>query len=232
MKTNEADRRARCDEMASAAHLVQIRKKLMRWGGANFRNFAWRHEDNGWLTLVAEILLQRTRAEQAEQAFIQFSHRFPNYSALLSAEPSEVEDITRHLGIHDRADVIRDLASWIADHHGELPSTEKELREIRGIGPYTAAAWLSLHRNKRAVVIDANVYRWLGRMTNQSYGHDPRGVKWLYELAESLTPRRAFQSYNYAVLDFTIMICAPRNPRCASCPLLAYCCFGQHAVTA
>jgi len=51
------------------------------------------------------------------------------------------------------------------------------------------------------------------------------------ELANSLTPPRAFQSYNYSVLDFTMTICSPRNPSCATCPLLAYCCFGQRRIS-
>jgi len=128
---SDIDRPVPCDEMPTVTHLVQIRRKLLRWGKANFREFAWRHEADGWLTLVAEILLQRTRAEQVERTFIPFSHRFPKYSDVLNADPIEIENITTHLGIHGRAAVIRELASWIADHGDEC--REKNLSKAWAI---------------------------------------------------------------------------------------------------
>lgn len=99
----------------------------------------------------------------------------------------------------------------------------EELTKLTGVGAYTAAAWLSLHRGKRAVIIDANVCRWLSRMTGLPYNRDPRGLRWVQDLAERLTPRRAFRDFNYAVLDFTMTVCTPRNPACATCPLVSDC---------
>jgi A/G-specific adenine glycosylase len=106
------------------------------------------------------------------------------------------------------------------------PETMAELLMLPGVGMYTAAAWLSLHRGKRAVIIDANVARWLSRLTGLPYNRDPRHVRWVQELADHLTPRRAFRDYNYAVLDFTMSVCAPR-PRCDVCPVLSDCWYGR-----
>ncbi|MBI2963589.1 MAG: hypothetical protein HYY35_07525 [Deltaproteobacteria bacterium] len=102
-----------------------------------------------------------------------------------------------------------------------------ELQRLPGVGMYTAAAWLSLHRGRRAVIIDANVARWLSRVTGLPYNRDPRHVRWVKKLADELTPQRAFREYNYAVLDFTMSICVPRNPRCDVCPMLSECRYGQ-----
>jgi A/G-specific adenine glycosylase len=84
-----------------------------------------------------------------------------------------------------------------------------------------------MHRWHRAVIVDANVSRWLSRMTGNPYQRDPRHVRWINELADRLTPRRVFRDYNYAVLDFTLTVCTPRNPACQICPLRRDCSYGQ-----
>ncbi|MHB0969174.1 MAG: hypothetical protein ACYC60_05245 [Thermoanaerobaculia bacterium] len=67
-------------------------------------------------------------------------------------------------------------------------------------------------------------------MLGRSHQRDPRGQKWLFALADRLTPKRVFRDYNYAVLDFTMKICTPRNPSCEICPLVAHCSFGTDAL--
>lgn len=208
-------------------NIPQIRSRLLKWGKHNFKAFSWRDEDDEWLTLVSEVLLQRTRAEQVEPIYLEFKSRFPTYKALLAADNDTLDTITSGLGIHKRTATILQLAQWIDEHNGHMPESPDELEEIRGIGPYTSAAWLSLHQGTRATIVDANVFRWLARTTCQDYGRDPRGVDWVYELADALTPPRAFTAYNYAVLDFTMTICTPANPKCPSCPIRQYCCFGK-----
>jgi A/G-specific adenine glycosylase len=124
------------------------------------------------------------------------------------------------------------VAEVVAARDGSPPETMAELLRLPGVGMYTSAAWLSLHRGKRAVIIDANVARWHSRVTGLPYNRDPRHVRWVKELADDLTPRRAFRQYNYAVLDFTMTICLPRNPRCDACPVLSECRYGQERLRA
>ncbi len=169
----------------SKVEVSRIRRRILRWGRANYREYPWRAERDPWLSFLAELLLQRTRASQVEAVF-----------ALIKA---------------------------IADRGGVPPDTSEELQSFVGVGMYTTAAWLSLHAGQRAVIIDANVARWLSRMTRMPYNRDPRHVQWVKELSERLTPRVAFREYNYAVLDFTIGVCTPRNPRCKVCPLCSDC---------
>ena len=95
----------------------------------------------------------------------------------------------------------------------------EELCSLPGVGMYTAAAWLSLHCGQRATIIDANVSRWLSRMTGLPYHRDPRHIRWIQELADELTPKQVFRDYNYAVLDFTMKVCKSRKPSCDACPL-------------
>lgn len=123
--------------------------------------------------------------------------------------------------------MLLEIAESVARAGGSPPETTDELCSLTGVGAYTANAWLSLHRGKRAVIIDANVSRWLSRMTGLPFKRDPRHVGWVQALAERLTPKRTFRVYNYAVLDFTMKVCTPKAPRCTECPLLADCMYAR-----
>jgi len=122
------------------------------------------------------------------------------------------------------------VALGVAERGGVPPRELEALRELPGVGMYTAAAWLSLHAGRRAAIVDSNVARWLSRLTGLPYPRDPRPVRWVWELADELTPRRVFKDYNYAVLDFTMAVCVPRTPRCPICPLRRDCNYGRAAL--
>lgn len=208
----------------------RIRRRLLVWGRHNFQEFDWRTVDDPWLTLVAEVLLQRTRARQVEAVFQTFRQKFPTARALLEAGPDAAGAVTFNLGIHWRGPLLYRMARAVVEAGGSPPEDISELRAITGVGPYTAAAWLSMHRGRRAAIVDGNVSRWLGRMTGRLAPRDPRHVRWINLLADTLTPRRAFRDYNYAVLDFTMLICQPKRPCCERCPLRDDCQFGHRAL--
>jgi A/G-specific adenine glycosylase len=115
----------------------------------------------------------------------------------------------------------------VADRGGEPPDDPTELQQLPGVGPYAAAAWLSLHRGKRALLVDNNVARWLARLECKAYDGETRRKRWVSELADDLTPKRSFRDFNYAVLDFTMTICVPGRPKCEICPLVGDCCYGR-----
>lgn len=227
MKTSPVKTRDEPEPLMPDRTMRAIRRRLLAWGRRNRLQFAWRSEPDPWLTLVAELLLQRTRAAQVEPVFQQFRDLYPTAAALVAAGPEAAQRVTAHLGIHWRGPLLYELAEAITRNRGVPPETLAELERLTGIGPYTAAAWLSLHRGKRAVLIDSNVSRWLSRLTGRPYQRDPRHVAWLHQLAGQLTPRRIHADYNYAVLDFTITICVPRQPKCGACPIRPYCAYGR-----
>lgn len=206
-----------------------VRRRLTRWGRVHFRNFAWREESDPWLTLVAEFLLQRTRARQAERAFIELREHYSTAASLAAGGPEASRRILGSLGLLWRAQNLHALASEVAQRGGHPPETIGELRSLPGIGDYTASAWLSLFRHRRAAVVDSNVARWLSRLTGLSRPSDPRHCRWLKDLAETLTPVRSFRAYNYAVIDFTMTICTPTHPACESCVLRMKCHYFSHA---
>jgi A/G-specific adenine glycosylase len=123
--------------------------------------------------------------------------------------------------------MLYEAARQIAETGGSPPENERQLVALPGVGPYAAAAWLSLHRDRRAVIVDNNVARWLSRMTGRAYDAETRRKRWVRDIADRLTPARAFRDYNYAVLDFTMRICRPRAPLCPECPLRSDCAYGM-----
>ena len=197
----------------------RTRRRLLKWGHENFRVYPWRLEKDPWLSLVAEVLLQRTRASQVQRVYVELKARFPTAEMLAQCSGANVRFLTERLGLHRRGEMLLTLARAVASRGGTPPMRIEELCRFRGIGMYTAAAWLSLHQGKRGIVIDANICRWLSRMTGLPYNRDPRHVRWIQALADDLTPRTDFRNYNYAVLDFTMEVCKAKTPKCGGCPL-------------
>jgi A/G-specific adenine glycosylase len=208
-----------------AVAIRRIRQKLIDWGREHYQPYPWRGAVEPWHALVAELLLQRTRAAQAAHAFSSFQTMFPTPAHLLAAGPGAVQALTSKVGIHWRAETIYEIARMAEAYDGIPPADMATLLGVRGIGPYTAAAWLSLHCRQRFAIVDSNVSRWLCRLTGRPYERDPRHARWLLRLAGQLTPKRAFKAYNYAVLDFTMTVCVNPVPRCEVCPLRRDCCY-------
>lgn len=201
----------------------RIRRRLLRWGRRNFQHYSWRHETDPWRSLCAEVLLQRTRASQVAAVYGEFCSRFPTAESVASGGTDAVRFLTTRLGLHRRGPLLVKMARLVALRGGQPPESLRELTQMPGVGIYTAAAWLSLHRQHRTRIVDSNICRWLSRMTGLPYNRDPRHLTWVKKLAERLTPLRTFRDYNYAVLDFTMLVCVPRKPKCARCPLQSDC---------
>lgn len=209
------------DLTVDAAWIREVRERVLRWGRRNFAKYPWRDDHDPWLTLIAELLLQRTRAAQVLSVYEAFRARYPTPRQMLRSGRRGVRSLTARVGLHARGETLLALAR-IFEESGP-PADREQLRAVTGVGAYTAAAWLSLHRNQREAIVDSNVFRWLARMVGQPYQRDPRGVRWVNALADRLTPKRAFRDFNYAVLDFTMTICTPRQPACERCPVVTFC---------
>ena len=204
----------------------RVRRRVLFWGRNNYQTYPWRSDTNAWLTFVAEFFLQRTRAEQVEGVYREFRRSFPTPFSVATAEFQDISRVMEGLGLAFRIKYLIKIAQFVVYNGGILPETMEELTSFKGIGAYTAAAWLSLHRNQRAVLVDSNVARWLSRITGNTYNRDPRHISWVKDLANRLTPVRSYRDYNYAVLDFTMQICTPRKPKCKYCPIRADCLYG------
>lgn len=195
---------------------TELQSILIGWGQENFREYPWRDIDDPWLALVAEVLLQRTNATHVEKYYAEVCELLPKPESVFSVKTAELKKIDQQFGLDRKMNTLVALAEYI-DTLDMYPRDEEVLKTIYGIGHYTAAAYLSLHMNIRAVLVDSNVARWLSRMMGVEKPVDVRRAPWLWDMAEKLTPHNNFKEYNYAVLDFTMTVCKPRTPLCGDC---------------
>lgn len=196
----------------------EVRRRLVRWGRANYRAFPWRAPSSPFFGLVAEIMLQRTRAQNVVPVYERFIERYPTPRDLACADLGELVTLWRPLGLLWRVPLVQALGARLAAE-GRIPDTLDGLLDLPGVGPYAAAAYHSFHGGGRGVLIDSNVVRWLARLTGRSFDAETRRKRWVRDLIERVTPPGGVREFNFALLDFTMTICVPGRPRCEVCPL-------------
>lgn len=206
------------DISVTDATIAAIREILLEWGREHYKDYPWRNPDQPWHGLVAEILLQRTKANNVIPVYQDFVKRFPTPESLALATETEIESVIYPLGLRWRIPLLKKLGEQLILLNGKLPQNVEDLRKLSGVGAYVAAAWAGFHANVRAVIIDANVVRWLCRLFDMPVDGETRRKKWLIELADRFTPEYNSKVYNYAVLDFSMEICTP-VPECTLCPI-------------
>ena len=174
---------------------------------------------------LAEVMLQQTRVDQAEPYFLRFTAAFPTVEALAAASLDDVLKNWEGLGYYSRARNLHRAARHIvAQHDGRIPDTEAAIRALPGVGPYTAAAVLSLAYDRPLAVLDGNVMRVLARVF--AVDADTRSSATrnaLQAVADALLPAAAPGSFNEALMELGATICTPRNPACGRCPLRPVC---------
>jgi A/G-specific adenine glycosylase len=209
-------------KMINSRLILRTRSILMAWGRQHYQDFPWRQVEDPWLALVAEVLLQRTKAAHVAKYWPEIIARFPSPESILSAGAADLALFDQKFGLDRRGRTIRELAEYL-DRCDYYPDDIEELTTVYGIGHYTASAYLSLHMNVRAVLVDANIARWLCRFFGLERPADLRRSSVLWELAQRLTPKEGFREYSYSVLDFTMQVCKPRKPDCSNCPVAITC---------
>ena len=175
--------------------------RILKWGRRHFGSFPWRNTPNRWHALVAEVMLQRTRADQVVPVYNWFTSVYATPNEFVS-RPAKV---FTNLGLPERDRQFLDLNRILADQG--IPHDKAELLKLPGIGEYISSAFLSLHLEKRTTLIDSNVVRAYGRFFGIKTDADTRRRKWFKDWCEAITPRRVFRDYNYGIIDFSREIC-------------------------
>ena len=195
---------------------------LLEWYDGNCRRLPWRAEPgrlaDPYHVWLSEIMLQQTTVATVGPYFESFLARWPSVGALAAAELDEVLHAWQGLGYYARARNLHRCARHVAGElGGEFPGDEAGLRQLPGIGAYTAAAVAAIAFGRRAVVVDGNAERVMARVF--AVREPLPGVKRrLHELADSLTPDSRAGDYAQAVMDLGATVCTPRGPRCLLCP--------------
>ena len=208
---------------------------LLEWFRKNARDLPWRHTTDPYAIWLSEIILQQTRIQQGLAYWERFMKRWPSVEALAAATEDEVLREWQGLGYYSRARNLHHAAKQIVAL-GSFPTTLEDIKKLKGVGDYTAAAIASFAFGLPAAVVDGNVYRVLSRY----FGIDTpinttEGKKVFAVLAQDLLPITQHQSlslkgelegasaYNQAIMDFGALQCTPQSPDCMGCPLMESC---------
>jgi len=211
--------------MLSGASLSRFRKKLLAWFAEPQRDLPWRRSKDPYRIWLSEIMLQQTRVAAAIPYYERFLERFPNVRALAGAPEEEVLRHWAGLGYYSRARNLQKAAQVLVDqHHCRFPDNVAEALDLPGIGPYTAAAILSIAYGKKLAVLDGNVARVLARV-GAIRGDLRSGGRWqkLQQTADTLLARQSPGDWNQALMELGATVCAPRSPQCLLCPIEAFC---------
>lgn len=197
---------------------------LLAWYQEHGRDLPWRQTHDPYAIWLSEIILQQTQVKQGWDYWERFMRRWPTVEALAAATEDEVLREWQGLGYYSRARNLHFAARQIVAM-GRFPDTLDAIRQLKGVGDYTAAAIASFAFGIPAAVVDGNVYRVLAR----HFGIDTpinttEGKKLFATLAQELLPLTPSPSqYNQAIMDFGALQCTPQSPNCIACPFIETC---------
>lgn len=222
---------------------MEFANTIISWFRENGRALPWRETRDPYAIWLSEIILQQTRIAQGWEYWERFMAQYPTVENLAAAHEDEVLKLWQGLGYYSRARNLHTAAKQIVAL-GHFPDTLEGIKQLKGVGDYTAAAIGSFAFDIPAAVVDGNVYRVLARY----FGIDTpinstQGKKEFAALAQSLlpsskasdslssfSPASDFQSslslvaaYNQAMMDFGAIQCTPQSPKCLLCPLAETC---------
>ena len=202
-----------------------FRSALLDWYDPARRPMPWKAVGDPYRVWLSEIILQQTRVAQGLPYYERFLAAYPTVNDLADADDDAVMKLWEGLGYYSRARNLLRAARHVRDaHDGRFPDTYDGLRELPGVGPYTAAAIASFAFGRPVAVLDGNVYRVLARYaadaTPTDGGRGRRHFQYAVDTALGDAPAAIF---NQAIMDFGALVCTPRNPACSACPLSARC---------
>jgi A/G-specific adenine glycosylase len=195
---------------------------LLRWYDRERRHLPWRYAPGDapdpYRIWLSEIMLQQTRVETVARYYERFLARFPTVETLAAARLESVLKLWAGLGYYARARNLYACACEIVlRYNGRFPDTEEELRELPGIGAYTAAAIASIAFGRKATPVDGNVERVVARLCSIETPL-PAAKPVLRRLAEGLVPETRAGDFAQAMMDLGATICTPKSPDCPRCP--------------
>lgn len=201
-------------------------KQLMHWNQhQNTRKMPWKGEKDPYKIWLSEVILQQTRVDQGLAYFNRFVEKYPTVVQLAQAKDETVFKLWEGLGYYSRCRNLLVTARYVAfELGGVFPADYTALLQLKGVGPYTAAAIASFAFNLPHAVLDGNVFRVIARYFGIEEATDTLAGKQQFTgIANALLAKNAPGLYNQAIMDFGATICKPALPACATCALQKNC---------
>ncbi|WP_017728957.1 A/G-specific adenine glycosylase [Halalkalibacterium ligniniphilum] len=205
--------------------IEKFQEDLISWFEAHKRDLPWRENKDPYRVWVSEIMLQQTRVDTVIPYFQAFMRHFPTIDALAEAEEEKVLKAWEGLGYYSRVRNLQTAVREVKEHYGgQVPATKEEISKLKGVGPYTAGAILSIAYGKPEPAVDGNVMRVLSRIllieddiakakTRKIF----EGI--LYELISKENP----SFFNQGLMELGALVCTPTSPGCLLCPVREHC---------
>ena len=204
--------------------LKKLPEPLLAWYNQNKRDLPWRKNKDPYRVWISEIMLQQTRVEAVVGYYDRFLKTFPDIASLANADDNQLMKCWEGLGYYSRARNLKKAATEILiRHNGVFPSDFESIRNLTGIGPYTAGAVASICFSHKKAAVDGNVLRIVSRITNSFEPIDVPQTKKAITLAlESIYPDAA-GDFTQSLMELGATVCIPKSPRCETCPVADIC---------
>ena len=204
-------------------HMVDA---LLTWYDENSRILPWRSNPTPYNVWVSEIMLQQTRVEAVKPYFERFISTLPNLVSLAQASDDELHKLWEGLGYYNRVKNMKKCAQYCVEHYdAKLPSTAKQLKELPGIGDYTAGAIASIAFHEPCPAVDGNVLRVFSRLlVSEDDILKERTKRKFQTIIQDYIPNDRCADFTQALMEIGALICVPNAlPRCNICPLASDC---------
>jgi A/G-specific adenine glycosylase len=214
----------------SVSEATRFRRRLLAWFRRHGRDLPWRRTRDPYRVLVSEFMLQQTQVARVEEFYPRFLARFPTLETLAAARPGRVREAWEGLGYYRRAANLQRLARTVmSGHFGELPREVDGLRQLPGVGRYTAGAVASFAYEQATPCVDTNVARVLRRVFHPRLGERAGDHERLWETAARLVPRsgKSAWAFNQGIMELGALVCTARVARCGICPVRDGCRTGR-----
>lgn len=198
---------------------------LKKWYIRHKRDLPWRSTSDPYRIWLSEIILQQTRVQQGLPYYHRFVEHYPTVQELCNAEEGKILKDWEGLGYYSRARNMHAAAKQIVEQHrGEFPRQYEDIRALKGIGDYTAAAIASFAFKQPHATLDGNVFRVLSRYLGINTPiNTTEGKNEFTAAASKMLDHNEPDLYNQAIMEFGALQCVPKNPDCGKCPLSENC---------
>lgn len=198
---------------------------LLTWYDEHKRSLPWRGETDPYKIWVSEIILQQTRVLQGWDYYIRFIDTFPTVESLANAKEEQVLRVWQGLGYYSRARNMHTAAKQIMELHcGVFPKQYNDIRQLKGIGDYTAAAIGSIAFKLPYPAVDGNVLRIISRIFGVFDDIATQKTKQkITDICAKVIDTQRPGDFNQACMEFGATWCTPKNPQCTECPFRNQC---------
>lgn len=212
-------------ETWSDEELYSFQEEFIAWYEKEKRNLPWRVNLDPYRIWISEIMLQQTRVDTVIEYYYRFMEWFPTIKDLAEAPDDRLLKAWEGLGYYSRARNLKVAAQQImTDFDGQMPETIDEIRQLKGIGPYTAGAIGSIAFQIPEPAIDGNVMRVVSRLFEISDDIAKPSSRKVFEAAMyKIIDQHRPGDFNQAMMDLGSSICTPTSPKCEECPIQSYC---------